>query len=67
MSERVIYWTCRKTSPKRWTPEDGWDTREKAESSAKFYRREYRRPCVVVAHHGPGFPTGEELASAVWT
>lgn len=44
----MIYWTCRNISRNRWQFEDGSEDRAKAERSAKFYRREYNRRCVVV-------------------
>lgn len=45
----MIYWTARNTSRRRWQFEDGHRTKERAEQAARFYRREFRRRCVVVA------------------
>jgi hypothetical protein len=62
----TVYTTARLTSRgvhrTRWQFEDGWATREQAEASAKFYRREYRRPCVVVALPDDVKPGSDEAA-----
>lgn len=48
MTQQTTYWTARETKKGRWTFEDGWTEQRHAEDSAKHYRREYRRRCVVV-------------------
>lgn len=54
---KTIFWVARMTSRhysrrdgivhEHWQREAGWDTREAAERSAAFYRREYGRPAEV--------------------
>lgn len=44
----MTYWTARNTSGNKWQFEDGWKDLDKAIKGAAYYRREYRRKCVVV-------------------
>lgn len=48
MENQDLYWTARNTSGHKWKFEDGWNTPELAQKAAKFYRKEFRRKCVVV-------------------
>jgi hypothetical protein len=45
----VLYWTVRQLSSGRWVFEDAWAFFKRADTAARFYRRTYRKRCVVVA------------------
>jgi hypothetical protein len=46
MKTETIFWAERKVG-KRWQKQDGWDTKEKAERSAKFYRNVFKKAARV--------------------
>lgn len=46
----TLYWAEWKDRQGRWHREDGWATREAAERSARFYRRDRHAAARVVVY-----------------
>lgn len=59
-SRKVLYWTVRKIGTQRWVFEDGWDSLDKAEKAAKYYRDVFKRRCIVIK-----VPAGENKAEVL--
>lgn len=56
----VLFWTARQLRNRRWQFQDGWICDAEAQRAALFYRREFRRRCVVVR-----VPDGTDKAAAL--
>ena len=65
-SAKLLYYTARQLRKGLWQFEDGWDAEAKAQHAARFYRREYRRRCIVIAVQ-EGQNKWDVLRATLWT